>query len=217
MHKFLFVLLLTMGFSGGALNAEVVGEQSKPILVKRKSGTVEHYVVKWTATISISHYESGSPAKPFEGHFIDDRQCHWDITSQVVRHLFITNEDGQLFEYPGFATPLNLPFQNQGSSFVILNGLRGENCNDAQGRFQSDVSNAHVAVGQVFNTVIANDFKTVLDTIKSWPNVKEVGPQASNRQASNTQASNTVPQDNRKLREAMLRLKFEEMGLVYPY
>jgi hypothetical protein len=48
----------------------------------------------------------------------------------------------------------------------MLLGLRSENCNDAEARFQSDVSDSHIHVQQQFVNRTNADFQAVLNAIR---------------------------------------------------
>jgi hypothetical protein len=65
-------------------------------------------------------------------------------------------------------------FHNEGSSFVFQN-LRSENCGDADGRFKSDLKDAHLAVSSLFLKVVREDRETVKADLLRLPNVKTVG------------------------------------------
>ena len=55
-----FMIATTSGFLANGQTSQV-REESKPIIVKRASGTTERYIVQWTATIAIT----GGPSTLF--------------------------------------------------------------------------------------------------------------------------------------------------------
>jgi hypothetical protein len=159
----------------GACFAQVLQQDAKPITVIYTSGEVEHYVVKWTGTRDIDHHEDGHPSEPLNGWFTDTRQCHWSIASRIIRKVYLLNHNGQEYAQDELTTPLVENFANKGSDFVLTQ-LRPENCGDANARYQSDVADSAKHMAEVFPSNVAKDYQTVIDTMKSWPKVKNVQP-----------------------------------------
>lgn len=158
-----------------ACYADILQQDAKPITVVYKSGEVEHYVVKWTGTRGIDHHEDGHPSEPLKGWLTDTRQCHWTISSQIVRKVYLLNHNGQEYAQEELTTPLVENFANKGSDFVLTQ-LRPENCGDADARYQSDVADSTKHMAEVFPDNVAKDYQAVIQTMKGWPNVKEVQP-----------------------------------------
>jgi hypothetical protein len=152
---------------------EVLGSETRPFLVKYQNGMVEKYIIQWTANLAVNHWESGGPAKPLEGKFVDDRQCHWTTNATVIRRVYLTNQGGELFEKKDLATPFESNFKGEGAGFKLIQ-FRPENCGDAEARYQSDLSDSRRALRANLPGVIKNDMPDVLAVMKAWANVKEV-------------------------------------------
>jgi hypothetical protein len=158
-----------------ALAQEILGKETRPFLVKYENGVVEKYVVEWTANLAANKWESGGPAKPLEGKFIDDRQCHWTINGTVIRRVSLANQSGELFEKKDLATPFESNFKNEGAGFKLLQ-LSPENCGDADARYQSDLNDSRNALRKNLSLVVKNDMPDVMAVMRTWPKVKEVSP-----------------------------------------
>jgi len=159
----------------GVCYADILQQGSKPVAVKYKNGNVEHYVVKWTGTRTIDHHEDGHPSEPLNGWLTDTRQCHWSISSQIIRKVYLLNQNGQEYAQEELTTPLVENFANKGSDFVLTQ-LRSENCGDANARYQSDVNDSTKHMSDAFPGVVDSDYKKVIETMKGWPNVQSILP-----------------------------------------
>lgn len=153
--------------------AEEVVRDSKPFLVKYTDGIAEKYVAEWIGIVSWDKSESGGPAVPLKGKFIDDRKCHWTITAVVTRRLYLMNRNGDRFKKDDFDAVFNAKHVGQGSDFVLTQ-LRPENCGDAEARFQSDVNDARKALRDQFAGITASDVNAVKEKVKGWPGFKAV-------------------------------------------
>jgi len=154
---------------------EILQQDAKPITVLYKSGEVEHYIVRWTGSRDIDHHEDGHPSEPLKGWFTDTRQCHWSIDSRIVRKVYLLNHNGQEYAQEELTTPLVENFANKGSDFVVT-ALRPENCGDADARYRSDVADSAKHMAEVFPGNVQKDYQTIIQTMKGWPNVKDVQP-----------------------------------------
>lgn len=168
-------LLLVVLAACNSYCAEVVQQDAKPLTVSYSKGAVEHYIVKWAGTIDVNKYETGHPAEPLNGWLFDTRQCHWSITSSIVRKVYLLNHNGQEFAEEVLTTPLTENFANKGSDYVVTQ-LRPENCGDAQSRFDSDVNDSKKHMVAVFPKDVAKDYEAVINTMKDWPDVTHVQP-----------------------------------------
>jgi hypothetical protein len=175
---FFFAAVFFVALQAGS--AEVVKEDTRPLFVRYSSGDSERYVVKWTGSLESNHWEDGHPAIPLEGKFTDTRQCHWTINTQIVRKLFLINKVGEQFAKENLTTVLSLGSANQGSDFKLTQ-LRPENCGDAEARYQSDLKDARVAIGQAFNLVLEKDFQDLKTIVKGWKDAVYVGVEPEKR------------------------------------
>lgn len=167
---FFFALILS---NTAALSQEVVQEEESFFLVTHSDGSRERYAVKWAGTLTARRWETGGPSLPFQGKFVDDRQCHWTIDALVTRRLFLLNAAEERFERPGDTTVLRVSFRNQGSSFSFET-LRGQNCNDAARQFDGDRKSAGEAIRTDFGGVVDRDRQSVEALMKGWKDVKAV-------------------------------------------
>lgn len=163
MSRFLKVVAVALLVVTGAAHAradETVGTREKTFRVKYKDGTVELYKARWSAVRHMDVREDGGPAKPFEGKFVDDRRCAWTINAYISRKVFLIAKTGKEFENNEKAKIFNADFTNQGSSFVLTN-FRPENCNDAQGRRDSDYANSRTTLLNALPSIADRDFETL--------------------------------------------------------
>ena len=128
---------------------EEVIQQDRAFVVKYADGTQERYLVAYRGFVQQNARESGGPAVPKDFKFIDDRQCHWTITSRVQRIVYLSHRSGRQIPYEKLTVRWQVPFSSKGSDFVLTQ-LRSENCNDAWSRFQSDLNNAKARVRDEF-------------------------------------------------------------------
>jgi hypothetical protein len=183
----LFTLWGTV-FAQRVNRTDVVQHASRPILVRYANGATERYIVEWTGTASIREWEDGGPATPLTGHFVDDRRCHWEIRPVIQRKLYFVNVVGDRFAKEELTTVYQVRFENQGNAFMLL-GLRSENCNDAEARFQSDVNDSHVHVMQQFTNTVNFDFQAVLNAVRGWSQVVTVSEDTGNNAVAAPQPS----------------------------
>ena len=151
---------------------ETVGSRQKSFLVTYPDGSKETYVVRYRALVSYRKWQTGEASKP-PGHFIDDRQCHWDITTQVDRDVCLTSKSGQQFCQGSLSRVYGTSKAGKGSDFVLLK-LHPETCGDAEGRYNSDVNDAKNAVGSALDGVMQNDLDQVKSDLSSQLKAKSV-------------------------------------------
>jgi len=155
---------------------EELAKETKPFQVTYGNGVTERYIVEWRALLDVDKSESGGPAVPFKGKFVDDRQCHWTVRGSVVRRVFLANQAGELFEKKDLAVVYDSSSSGEGAHFKLI-GLRGENCNDANARFESDVNNGRIATRGNLSQTINQDVARVREAMKSWPSAVKVSAQ----------------------------------------
>ena len=141
--------------------AEQLGTQERSFRVKYKDGTVELYKIRWIASRSINTVEEGEPAKPLEGKPFDTRRCRWNIDGGIMRRVLLVNKSGQEFAHDALTKVFTADFRNEGSSFVLLNGGRPENCNDAAPRRDSDFADAKRKIMDAFSATVEHDLAAV--------------------------------------------------------
>jgi len=154
-------------------NARVIRQQAIPVSVTLDSGAVEQYLVHWLGTVASNKFEEGHPAEPLKGWLTDTRQCHWSIQSEVLRKVYYVDQKGQASTENAVSTVFHSGFGNQGSDFVLTQ-LRPENCGDSAARYQSDVSNAQMAVARTFTSVINEDRIRLSEELRKLPHVVKV-------------------------------------------
>jgi hypothetical protein len=176
---------VALGSAAGSVHAEQVSSSQRSVTVKYNTGSSEQYVVVWTADTVMNVGEDGGPAKPLEGHFVDDRRCHWNIHGSVTRQVFLVNQLGQQFASPTLTRVYTKGQANEGASFILL-GLRSENCGDARGRRESDYSNMKQLELGDFPATVETDFVSVKSELKQNAGVVKV---SDNRPPVTTQAS----------------------------
>jgi hypothetical protein len=154
-------------------SAEQLTSAQRAVQVRYKSGETEHYVVTWSADVTMSVGEDGGPSKPLEGHFVDDRRCHWSINGGITRQVFLVSRTGQQYASPTLSKVYNKAQANEGSSFLLV-GLRSENCGDAAGRRSSDYENMKRAVLGVFHATIEHDLGSVKEEVRQSAGVLRI-------------------------------------------
>lgn len=157
---------------------ETVRTETRPMTVKYSSGKTEQYIVEWTGTLRNHEWESGGPSKPAEGHFVDDRQCHWELEPKITRKLYLVNEVGDHFAKEDLTTAYQVHFQNQGAGFMLV-GLRSENCGDADARYRSDVNDGRKNIEAVFQSTVDSDLAKLISQVKAWKMVVKVTSQVT--------------------------------------
>lgn len=152
--------LITVADIERANGEEEIAHQDRMFRARYADGTQERYLVAYRGIVKQYARESGGPAIPEQGKFIDNRQCHWNIDSRIERTVYLVHRSGRNIPYEKLSNRWQVPFTNKGSDFVLTQ-LRSENCNDAWARFASDVTNAKQRVNAEFVTVIASDLETL--------------------------------------------------------
>lgn len=164
---------VTLLASPSTAEDETVAARQRSFSVVYQNGGKETFVAKYRGAVQNSKWESGGPAKPFEGKFTDDRQCHWDISTQIVRDVCLVSASGQQFCQGQLNRIYGTSFSGKGSDFKLLQ-LASENCGQADARYKSDLNNARDAVAAAMDGVLENDLKRVRDDLSTMPNVKVV-------------------------------------------
>jgi hypothetical protein len=94
----------------------------------------------------------------------------------VKRDVCLVSHNGQTFCRGQLSTIWNISTHNQGSAFILTN-FASENCNEADGRFQSDVSNAINGMAAAFATILANDADPIIAQLKQKTDAVSVDAQ----------------------------------------
>lgn len=152
---------------------ETVGMRQKSFLVTYADGSRETYVARYRALVSYRKWQTGEASKPMSGHLFDDRQCHWDITTQVDRDVCLTSKSGQQFCQGALSRVYGTSKAGKGNDFVLLK-LHPETCGDAEGRYNSDVNDAKNAVSGALDGVMQNDLEQVSSDLSSQLKAKSV-------------------------------------------
>lgn len=139
---------------------EEIIQQDRSFVVRYVDGAQERYLVAYRGFVQQNAHESGGPAVPADFKFIDNRQCHWAINSRIQRTVYLVHRSGRQIPYEKLSVRWQVPFTNKGSDFVLTQ-LRSENCNDAWGRYASDVNNAKARVRIDFPNVVQADTDTL--------------------------------------------------------
>lgn len=159
----LFVLLLCASTSI-AQNATKKAERQ--FLVTYPDGQSEIYVAVYMGEVRVDVNQTGSASRPLQGHFVDDRQCHWTISTPISREIFLVNRAGRRSLYQPLNAIYNAESRNQGSAFR-LDRLQGENCNAAAGRRDEDVRRATDTLNSSFDLIVNGDVATLLEKLKA--------------------------------------------------
>ena len=145
---------------GGMASAETVQSAERTFRLKHRDGTVELYKVRWTASREMTTTEHGSPAKPFEGIFVDTRRCEWNINAGITRTVSLVARNGKEFINPDNTKVFNSDFRNEGTSFDLITGRPG-NCNDTAARRSSDFTDVQRALLAALGPTVEHDFDAV--------------------------------------------------------
>jgi len=164
---------VALGSTSGLAAADTVNSEQRALTVEYRDGGTERYLVAWSADVNMSVGEDGGPAKPLEGHFVDDRHCHWSITGSITRQVVLISHTGQAYASVSLARVYNRAQANEGASFMLM-GLRAENCNDAAARRNSDYEDMKRRVLADLTVTVASDFTNVKEELKRNAEVVKV-------------------------------------------
>jgi len=127
-----------------------------PVVLQR-GDQVEYGRLVYTAWVHKHEQETGKSSKPLEGHFIDDRQCNWQVSGHMQRQYFVTSlmgeEDGQA------ASTVHLPIQLTGQSNGLASFLDHDPCSDYRGHINKTVADAKRTVGEQFDARLMADLE----------------------------------------------------------
>jgi hypothetical protein len=144
----------------------VVGEKTQGYQVKYQDGAVENYVATYTASLNDNMSESGHPSIPLKGWLTDTRQCHWQISSEVVRDLCIVSRSGQQYCQGAFNKVFSQIKNGKGNDLVLLN-LAPEDCGDAGPRHASDVNDVTHQLMEALPAVANQDSQSLVNDIRA--------------------------------------------------
>ena len=158
--KWLLTFIVGLVGIAGTAYGETVQTAERTFRLRHQDGTVELYRVRWVASRAMSTQEHGSPAKPFEGIFIDTRRCEWNINGGITRTVSLVTKSGKEFVNAEKTKVFNSDFQNEGTSFNLLTGRPG-NCNDTAARRNSDYADVQRALLAALGPTVSHDFAVV--------------------------------------------------------
>jgi hypothetical protein len=156
----LFSFVVCFVCIGAMVSAETVQTAERTFRLRHRDGVVELYKVRWTASREMTTTERGTPAKPFEGIFIDTRKCEWNINGGITRTVSLLAKNGKEFITPDKTKVFNSDFRNEGTSFDLSTGRPG-NCNDTAARRNSDFADVHRALLAALDATVEHDFAVV--------------------------------------------------------
>ena len=146
--------------------AEQVGEQDQSYIAKFDDGTAERYIARYTGVLNNVINESGHPSEPLKGWFTDTRQCHWQITTEIVRQWCLVSKTGAQFCDGSFKKVWSTLKSGQGSDLVVFD-LAPENCGSARLRYNSDVNDLKNKVSSQISNIVKSDIDTLSDEMKN--------------------------------------------------
>jgi len=161
----------------GVLVGEEIRETRQAYRVFFTDGGRERYEVLWGGAVIVDKSESGGPAAPLHGKFVDDRRCHWTIRTVVSRRVYRIGDDGERHERRDGAAVLDAASPGGGASYRFESG-RTENCNDAEPRFRANLEDARRSASAALESVVRTDQEKVVKMMKAWPRVARVEREA---------------------------------------
>jgi hypothetical protein len=175
--------LLVLGvICGQPVGAEDVKQVEGRVLVEYEDGSLEHYVVRWTGAVLSDRRESGGPATPLSGKWIDDRQCHWVVRTVVSRRLYLKARSGEEFERPESAKLFESSeesSQEKSASGFRAENVRPENCNDAEAKILGDLEGARARAAATLDEVVKEDRKRLPAQLKEVAGVRKASFEAA--------------------------------------
>ena len=155
--------------------AQTVATKERSYIVKYQDGTSETYVARYSASVNDNIWEDGHPSIPAKGWFVDTRQCHWHITSQIQRDVCLVSKAGQQFCQGALTRLFGTDYAGKGSDFVVLK-LAPEDCGGARPRHDSDVNNVKQVVAQSIDGVVQKDSQQLEADLKTQLKAISVSP-----------------------------------------
>lgn len=166
MRRGMLALVLAGIASAASADDETVSARQKSFRVQYADGASETYVAHYRALVSYRRWQTGEASKPLSGHIIDDRQCHWEIVTQIVREVCLTSRSGQQFCQGALSRIYGTSKAGKGSDFQLLR-LHPETCTSAEARYNSDVNDAKNAVQAALDPIVDGDFGQVQQDMQS--------------------------------------------------
>jgi len=151
-------------------SSEVVNKTERAFTLRFADGSKENYVVSYSGEVTVTWREDGQPSTLT--HPIDNRQCHWEVSGAITRHVALISKTG-VYARKDLETVYAAAMANKGSDFKVVN-LHSENCGEANDRRQSDVRNLQSRVRSDFNGTVAEDLKAVKKVFRSSTDVVKV-------------------------------------------
>lgn len=158
------------GFAPKSTTA-AVNNTERAFAIQFADGSVEKYVVTYTADVTLTWREDGDPSTLT--HPIDNRQCHWEANGGIKRQVSMISKTGMKYARQDLETVYAASKANKGSDFKVVN-LHSENCGEAAPRRASDFNNLQDRVRMDFNGTVAADLKTVKEVFKSNADVVKI-------------------------------------------
>jgi hypothetical protein len=128
----------------------------------KSSGTkgIDRYIARYTAALHEHRWQTGEAASWSLDHVhpVDDRTCHQDLRGRYERKVYFDNErrsESNLESKYSTSTPVVISAQGTGPG--IGNFFRSTNCNDAEGEFNGNRSNALKRMEDGFNDFVTHD------------------------------------------------------------
>lgn len=154
-------------------HTETLQSMEDTYIVKYSDGTVERYLVKYSAQYDSSWSEDGHPSDLSKGWIEDTRKCRWDATSRIERQACLVSRSGQTFCHANLHRIYSQNTTGKGSDFQLTT-LHPENCKAAEARRTSDFANVKNNVISVMPEVTNQDRASVVEDFKKMAEVVEV-------------------------------------------
>lgn len=153
--------------------AEEVRRQEIGFQINYDDGYWEKMNIIYSAVLEHTQWQTGRASKPLEGHFIDDRRCHWQIDAKVHRTVCgVSRSVGQSCDSE-YSQVFYAPQRGSGHPWSITR-IQGENCNRAQAGINAQVAGARRDLINQFDGIVGNDLERFVRFLEDRPKVATV-------------------------------------------
>ena len=161
-----FAITSTLGICLAAADHIIpVQQQERSLMVEYRDGSRINHAVVFVGSVRVNRREE-SPPWTFGRAPVDERRCEWTVTPTIMRRTFVVLPGQGRAEKKDLTAVYSVPFTNQGSDWFVT-VLTPDNCNDAKGRFDSDLNNAVAAVNRDMSSAMDKAYGDLIAAIKS--------------------------------------------------
>jgi hypothetical protein len=174
---FAFSTAYSNGYSLREDRTDRVHGSERPFLVRYPDGTAERIVVKYDGYIKKKMWQTGESSKPLEGHPIDDRKCHWELSSWIQRTAYLIHRTGIQAPLENFERRFVVSWKDDRGPDKPYEIFYHRTCGDSRGAYDEQVNGLTRNLIGSFSSRLNEDRTEAIAHLRRLLGATEVVPQ----------------------------------------